>query len=46
MTHVANDAGRPRSPNHHSYTFPNGDSYVGEWRDGMLEVERESLLNL
>ena len=30
MTHVANDAGRPRSPNHHSYKFPNGDSYVGE----------------
>jgi hypothetical protein len=38
MTHVANDAGRPRLPNHHSYTFPNGDSYVGEWRDGMIEV--------
>jgi len=38
MTHVANDASRPRAPNHHTHTFPNGDSYVGEWRDGMIEV--------
>ena len=44
MTNVHLDAGRPRLPHHHTYSFKNGDTYDGDWRDGMLEgVGRYSL---